>query len=167
MPSKIDNYYQDAKIILDKMINISKLSQTRFAETILEIKGVNISGARKSGKIPDRWFEIMQNKCGVTKEELCGSPSIKSSIPEGQQTVNKPLAQSQESKDVFDQVMNNFFEMVKNWQIEENDRTFETAIEFTQEFSQRFPEMRDWLKKRGRGTDTGRLQEPVGKIINS
>ena len=109
----------------------------------------------------------MQNKCGVTKEELCGSPSIKSSIPEGQQTVNKPLAQSQESKDVFDQVMNNFFEMVKNWQIEENDRTFETAIEFTQEFSQRFPEMRDWLKKRGRGTDTGRLQEPVGKIINS
>jgi hypothetical protein len=165
MPSKKNNYYQHSEIILNKMIKISGLSQTQFAERDLGIKGANISEARRTGKIPDGWFEIFQKKYGVTKEELCASPDIKSPIHEGQQTANEALIQPQEPKDVFDQVMDNFFEMVKNWQIEENDRTFETAIEFTQEFSVRFPEMRDWLKKRGRGGDKGRLQEPVRKIV--
>ena len=75
MPSKKDNTYQHAEIILDRMIKISGLSQTQFAKSILEIKGANISGARKSGKIPDRWFEIVQEKFGVSRAELCKPPN--------------------------------------------------------------------------------------------
>ena len=164
MPSKKQNYYQHAEIILNKMIQISSRSQTQFAERDLGIKGSNISVARRTGKIPDDWFEIFKKKYGMTKEELCESCDIELSIHEGQPTAKEPQIKENEPKDVFDQVMDNFFEMVKNWQVDENDRTFETAIEFTQEFSLRFPEMKDWLKKRGRGGDKGRLQEPVRKL---
>lgn len=56
------------------MIEKSRLSQTKFATEILGIKGVNISNARQTGKIPDRWFNIVEKKLGLTKEELCQPP---------------------------------------------------------------------------------------------
>ena len=82
-----------------------------------------------------------------------------------QSSDKKTQLQSQEPKDSFDQAMDEFFEMVKKWQIDENGRNMKTAIEFFQEFPLRFPEMGDWLKKRGGGGDQGRLQEPVRKIV--
>jgi len=87
------------------------------------------------------------------------------STHEGQPTTKVLQIQPQEPKDLFDQVMDEFYNMVKNWQAEENDRTIKTTIEFTQEFTLRFPEMRDWLKKRGGGGDTGRLQQQVRNIV--
>lgn len=79
---------------------------------------------------------------------------------EGQPTDQKP----QEPKDLFDHVMDEFYDMVKDWQAEENDRTIKSAIEFSQEFTLRFPEMRDWLKKRGGSGNTGRLHQQVRNI---
>ncbi len=164
MASKKDNQYQHAEIIINNMIKKSGLSQNKFSEEVLGIKSVNISKARHSGRIPDRWFQIMQEKFGVTKEELCESPDIELPINEGRRAAGESLSHPQEPKDVFDQVMDNFFEMVKNWQAEENDRSINTAIKFTQEFALTFPEFMDWQKKRGRGGDKGRLQEPVRNV---
>ncbi len=56
------------------MVKKSGLSQTRFAEKILGISGVNLSKVKKTGKIPDRWFDVMEEKFGVTKEELTAPP---------------------------------------------------------------------------------------------
>lgn len=70
MPKKKDNTYKNADEILDIMINRSGLSQTRFAKNILGIAGGNISDARKTGKIPDRWFLALEQKLGILKSEV-------------------------------------------------------------------------------------------------
>jgi len=70
MAIKKDNLYQHADIIIKRMVEKSGLSQTRFAEQILNVKGVNISRAKKTGQIPDRWFDVLQEKYGVSKNEL-------------------------------------------------------------------------------------------------
>lgn len=69
-----DNTRQQAVIILERMIKKSGLSQNRFAEEILGIKSVNVTRARQSGKIPETWFEAVEKKLGLTKEELCRPP---------------------------------------------------------------------------------------------
>ncbi len=71
MSKKESEAYQHAGIILDVMVKESGLSQTKFAEEHLKIKGVNISEARKTKKIPERWFKIVEKKLGLLKEDLC------------------------------------------------------------------------------------------------
>jgi transcriptional regulator with XRE-family HTH domain len=73
--------------------------------------------------------------------------------------------QPQKQKDSFDQAMDEFFEMVKNWQIDENGRNMKTVIEFAQEFPLRFPEMSEWLKKKKRKGVIDKLSKP-GKDID-
>ena len=75
MMRKKRNVYQHAEIILERMIKKSGMSQNKFAREILGIAGGNITEARKTGKIPDRWFEVMEEKFGVTREELCRPPT--------------------------------------------------------------------------------------------
>ena len=65
-----ENKYQHAEFIVDIIVKKSGVSQNKFAETMLGIKGVNLSKARQSGKIPDRWFEIVEEKLGLTKDAL-------------------------------------------------------------------------------------------------
>lgn len=71
MPLEKENTYQYPEIIIEKMVKKSGLTQNKFAEDILGIRGVNLSRAKKSGKIPDKWFELVKEKLGITKEELC------------------------------------------------------------------------------------------------
>ena len=71
MPSKTDNFYQNSDIIIERMIEKTGFSQNMFAIQVLGIKGVNVIRAKKTGKIPERWFEIMRGKYGVEKETLC------------------------------------------------------------------------------------------------
>ena len=47
--------------------------------------------------------------------------------------------------------MNEFFELVKQWQTEVNNRSSRTAIDFIQEFPLRFGEMEVWQKKKEKG----------------
>ena len=79
---------------------------------------------------------------------------------EGQPTAKNLQIQLQNQKDSFDQAMDEFFEMVKKWQIDENGRNMKTVIEFAQEFPLRYPEMSEWLKKRKRDSVTGGLSKP-------
>jgi hypothetical protein len=164
MPSKKDNVYQHADFILDNMIEISGFSQNQFAENILGIKGGNVSGARKSSKIPDRWFEIMQEKFGVTKEALCKPPedSCKPPQPVGEVEFAR-MEQTGRGKDeqLFHQGLDSFFATVKQWQTEENKADAVTCTQFIQKFHERFPEMTEWLKKRDGDCDLGGLQEPA------
>lgn len=67
---KKETIYEHAGVIIDNMLNLYGKSQTKFAQEILGIQGPNISDARKSGKIPDRWFEIVEEKFKKTKDAL-------------------------------------------------------------------------------------------------
>lgn len=69
--AKKNNFYPNAESIIEKMLKKSGLSQNRFAEEILGIKGVNITRAKQSKKIPDGWFAVCHEKLGLSKEELC------------------------------------------------------------------------------------------------
>ena len=82
MVVKKENKFEHAGIIIDRMIILSGLdSQTKFAEQILGIRGVNVSKARGSGKIPDNWFDlVLEKNTGVTKEDLCKPPTEKEII---------------------------------------------------------------------------------------
>lgn len=71
---KTEDISQRVEIILERMIKKSGLSQNRFAEEILGIKSVNITRARQSKKIPESWFDTVEKKLGLTKEELCQPP---------------------------------------------------------------------------------------------
>ncbi len=70
MPKKKDNIYSDADAILDFIIDKSGLSQNKFSRDILGIAGGNVSDARKTGKIPDRWFSAVDQKLGMPKSEI-------------------------------------------------------------------------------------------------
>ena len=71
--SKKDNFYINADAIIDRMVSIYGLSQTKFAKDILGISGTNLSKARKDKKIPEKWFDLVFDKFAVTKSELCGA----------------------------------------------------------------------------------------------
>ena len=48
-------------------------SQAQLAR-VIGVTPQSLSGAIQKGKIPDRWFDVMEEKFGVTKEELCRTP---------------------------------------------------------------------------------------------
>ena len=144
------------------MISKSGLSQNKFSENVLGIGGANVSGAKKSGKIPDRWFEIMQEKFGVSKEELCQPPkdSCEQPQPVGEiEFARVEKTGGNKDEQLFHQGMDSFFATVKQWQAEENKADAVTCTQFIQKFHERFPEMAEWLKKRDGGCDLGRFQE--------
>lgn len=86
--AKKNNFYPNAESIIEKMLKKSGLSQNRFAEEILGIKGVNITRAKQSKKIPDGWFVACHEKLGLSKEELCqyeGALASGATLPELEQ----------------------------------------------------------------------------------
>ena len=68
------NNKQLAKIIVERMRKKVGASSQQDLAKILNIKPPSISGAIQKGKIPDRWFEVMEEKFGVTREELTAPP---------------------------------------------------------------------------------------------
>ncbi|WP_028318349.1 hypothetical protein [Desulfobulbus elongatus] len=63
--------YENAALIIERMVKASKKSQTRFAKEILGIEGTNLSKAKKDKKIPERWFDVVRDRLSITKDELC------------------------------------------------------------------------------------------------
>jgi hypothetical protein len=62
---------KDARKIVNKMIEIAGLgSQKELAEIFGGISSQSISGAIAKGKLPDRWYEIIEEKYGVKREVL-------------------------------------------------------------------------------------------------
>ena len=150
MPAKKrDNFPQHADIIIEKMINISELSQNLFAKNILGIGGANVSEARKSGKIPVRWFDLMQDKFGISKDELCEIPDDFKKPPEVLIDIAR-MGESEKNEIMYHQSMDIFFATVKKWWMDKNKTDPPAATLFIREFSSRFPEFDDWVKKRGK-----------------
>lgn len=133
----------------DLFKKIKKISGCTNQKGVAEKLGISpqaITDAKKKNKIPETWFNIVFEKFGVTKEELCLQDDGKvGGGLQGQGTNEMPPPKSE--KDGYDQIMDEFFELVKEWQIEENGRSIRTAIDFIQEFPKRFAEMAEWQKK--------------------
>jgi hypothetical protein len=63
-----------ARIILDRMKKAAGVrTQAELAAT-LGIKPPSVSEAAIKGRIPERWFDILFEKTGATKEDLCLPP---------------------------------------------------------------------------------------------
>jgi len=144
----------------DLFEKIKKVSGCRTQKELadkLSISPQAVTSAKTKNKIPKTWFDIVYEKFGVTESELC--QQIENEIakkdfhalgflPQQNHGVEKIIHQMQPEKDGFDQIMDEFFFLVKEWQIEENGRSTRTAIDFIQEFPKRFDEMAEWQKKR-------------------
>lgn len=139
---------------------IKKVSGCRTQKELADKLGISpqaITSAKTKNKIPETWFDIVSEKFGMTKRELyeqattnraevaSRSPGI---LPKQAQGVEGITCQKQSEKDGFDQMMDEFFKLVKEWQVEENGRSTRTAINFIQEFPKRFNEMAEWQNKR-------------------
>lgn len=119
-----------------------------------------ISNAKKKNKIPESWYVIIHEQFGVAKETLHNQvigmtgkivplfKNLPSSSKRDSDTA--PYEQSQDALG-YEQIMNEFFELVKQWQAEVNGRCARTAIDFIQEFPSRFGEMEVWQKKKEKG----------------
>ena len=148
------------------MIKKSGLSQNKFAKEILGIAGGNVTEARKSGKIPDRWFTVMEEKFGVTREDLTTDPT-EDELGYKPGSLRTPSfggmvmpygeASAKEERDHFLREMNAFFQAIISWQADEHGMDSLTSMNFIREFNERFPEFGDWLKKQKGGghKDTG------------
>ncbi len=63
-----------ARIIIERMKQRAGVrSQAKLAE-VIGVTPQSLSGAIQKGKIPDRWFDVMEEKFGVTREELTAPP---------------------------------------------------------------------------------------------
>ena len=130
------------------MVKISKLSQTQFAEKVLGIKGGNVSGARKSGKIPDRWFEIMLEKFGITKDELCQPPV------QVVRTVERSLGGGWHNRRKVDHLPTATFENLRwivEWMNEYYAEHPSESMCLYEELKDRFPSFREFIKKKRTG----------------
>jgi putative heme iron utilization protein len=61
---------QVAKIILNKMMKISKSSTQGIFAKRIGIKGASVSGAIARGKIPESWFDFIEKNYNVTRADL-------------------------------------------------------------------------------------------------
>ncbi|MBU1417392.1 MAG: helix-turn-helix domain containing protein [Proteobacteria bacterium] len=66
---------QFAKIIVERMIGAAGVKNQAQLAKVLGIKQPSVSGAITKGKIPDRWFEIIEEKYGISREDLVKLPT--------------------------------------------------------------------------------------------
>lgn len=89
---------KEARKIVDKMIEIAGLdNQADLAKILGGISSQSISGAIAKGKLPERWYKIMEERFGVKREELektptgnltCGDPS-RSHVARGEELTGR------------------------------------------------------------------------------
>ena len=134
-------------------------SKKEIAEK-LGISPQAISDAKRKNRIPESWYGIICEQFGVTRETLHTQtdgqtgkiiPLFKNHPHVSRQ--DGDTASYEQSPDAlgYEQIMNEFLELVKQWQAEVNGRCPRTAIDFIQEFPSRFSEMEMWQKKKEKG----------------
>ncbi|MBV5328075.1 MAG: hypothetical protein JZU65_10620, partial [Chlorobium sp.] len=65
---------KEARKVIDKMIEIAGVdNQASLAKILGGISSQSISGAIAKGKLPSRWYEIIEEKFGVKQEEFEGT----------------------------------------------------------------------------------------------
>jgi hypothetical protein len=146
--------------IFKKIKLIAGGSSQRAVAAKLGISPQAISDAKRKNRIPESWYTIVYEKYGVTRETLHTQTDgqsakivqlFKNGPPASPQKCS-PVSRVQVSDAlVYDQMMNEFFDMVKQWLAEANGRSPRTAIDFIQEFPARFGEMEVWQRKKEKG----------------
>ena len=63
-----------SKIIAERMKQASRAKNQAQLARVLKVSPQAVSDAIRKGKIPDRWFDVMEEKYGVTKKELTAPP---------------------------------------------------------------------------------------------
>jgi len=131
---------------------IKKISRGKNQKGVAQSLGISpqaITDAKRKNKIPETWFDIIEEKFGISKDELIRLEDHSTKIGGRGGAHFNPAASGQyPEKDSYEQLMDEFFELVKEWQVEENGRNTRAAIDFIQEFPKRFEEMAAWQKKR-------------------
>ena len=128
---------------------IKKISRGKNQKGVAQALGISpqaITDAKRKNKIPQTWFDIIEEKFGLSKDELIRYEDR--STTRGSAFFSPTASGQYPEKDSYDQIMDEFFELIKEWQVEENGRSTRTAIDFIQEFPKRFEEMAVWQKKR-------------------
>jgi len=134
-------------------------SQKEVAEK-LGISPQAISDAKRKNRIPESWYGIIYEQFGVTKETLHNQivgktgkivPLFKNPPPASRQDGDTASHEQSPDELGYEQIMDGFLELVKQWQAEVNGRCPRTAIDFIQEFPSRFGEMEEWQKKKEKG----------------
>ena len=144
------NKKEIAKLIAGRMKSVAKASSYReLGEIFGGVTSQAISGAISKGKIPDRWFDVMEEKYGVTREELCRPPD--------KPVVDLPSmpysdASDDEEREHCIKEMNLLFHQIMRWLEDERGLDSLTSRDFINTFHERFPEIGEWIKKRkGKG----------------
>jgi len=142
---------------------IKKISRGKNQKGVAQSLGISpqaITDAKRKNKIPETWFDIIEEKFGLSKDELIRLEDHSTKVG-GRGGVHFSPATSGQypEKDSYEQLMDEFFELVKEWQVEENGRSTRTAIDFIQEFPKRFEEMAAWQKKRKMDSTASPLSE--------
>ena len=132
--------------LFKKIKKISRGKNQKGVALALGISPQAITDAKRKNKIPETWFDIIEEKFGLSKDELIRYEDR--SIARGGAFLSPTASGQHSEKDSYDQIMDEFFELIKEWQVEENGRSTRTAIDFIQEFPKRFEEMAVWQKKR-------------------
>lgn len=118
-----------------------------------------ITDAKKRNKIPETWIDIVTEKFEMTKEDFCQheEENNRAIVPLNQNLISSQMKKIKEVNNRyqaelngFNQTMDEFFKLVKEWQAEQNGRSIRTAIDFIQEFPKRFMEMAAWQKRNGK-----------------
>ena len=144
----------------DLFKKIKKISRGKNQKGVAQALGISpqaITDAKRKNKIPETWFDIIEEKFGLSKDELIRYEDR--STTRGGAFLNPTASGQYPEKDSYDQIMDEFFELIKEWQVEENGRSTRTAIDFIQEFPKRFEEMAMWQKKRKEENTTPPLPE--------
>lgn len=144
----------------DLFKKIKKISRGKNQKGVAQALGISpqaITDAKRKNKIPETWFDIIEEKFGLSKDELIRYEDR--SIARGGAFLSPTASGQYSEKDSYDQIMDEFFELIKEWQVEENGRSTRTAIDFIQEFPKRFEEMAVWQKKRKEENTTPPLPE--------
>jgi hypothetical protein len=149
-----------AKQIAERMKRVAKVrTYGELGDILGKITSQAISGAIAKNKIPDHWFDVIEEQYGVTKEEICQPPSRIQVISQ----IDMPYgdASPQEEESSFNQELDRLFTMVKRWQAEENGPDSLTSMQFVKLFHERIPELAEWIKKRKGGDNPSTVPEQL------
>ncbi len=150
---------KQAKRIADNMKKSANVnSYTELGKIVGGISPQAISSAISNGKIPDRWFIIMNEKFGVTRDELEKSDENPQANPQSlrlDDCCKASLATKAFDKHriltddeaAFYGGLEGIFSAITQWLEDEYKPSGVVALEFIFDLQEKFPDLRSWIKK--------------------
>jgi len=150
---------RQAKRIADKMKKSANVSSyTGLGKIFGGISPQAISSAISNGKIPDRWFTIINEEFGVTRDELeksdensqakqhsvCSDDNCKASLRTKAYDKQRILTDDEAA---FYGGLDGIFSTITQWLEDEYKPSGVVALEFIFDLQEKFPDLRSWIKK--------------------